>query len=95
MAATLSSTGTWSTLAAAERPVQHHSTVEQRHEIETQVYEDAIKTNVGGFPELEQFLALAGQAYSIPGRAAAVHFHNLLGIMLNRTRTPSERSYTP
>lgn len=95
MAASISSTGTWSTISTAERPVQHHSTVEERYDYESLVYEDDLKNNVGAFPELEQFLGLMGQAYSIPGRAAAVRLERMLTIYLNRTRVPAERSYTP
>ena len=95
MAATLSSTGTWSTIATAERPVTHEHTVEERFDYESLVYEQDITSNAGGFPELEQFLALMGQAYGLPGIGAAVRLDKMLSIYLNRTRTPAERTYTP
>lgn len=95
MAATITGSGTWSTIASAERPVTHEHTVEERYGYETLVYEDDLAGNKGGFPELEQFLALMGAAYSIPGIGAAVRLQGMLKIYLNRTRTAGDRSYTP
>lgn len=95
MAATISSTGTWSTIAAAERPVTHEHTVEERYDYETLIYEQDLVTNAGGFPELEQFLALMGQAYGLPGIGSAVRLSRMLNVYLNRTRVPAERTYTP
>lgn len=96
MAATISASGTFSTISTSERPVQHHTTVEERFDDESLLYEDDLKMNKGGFPELEQFLALMGQAYGAPGRAMAVRLFGMLNIYLNRaSRTGPERSYTP
>lgn len=95
MAAAITSSGTWSTIATAERPVTHEHTVEERFDYESLVYENDIASGVGGFPELEQFLGLMGQAYGLPGIGAAVRLSKMLNIYLNRTRTPMERTYTP
>jgi len=96
MSATISDSGTWSTIATSERPVQHRTTVEQRFDYETLVVEDDLANGTGGFPELEQFLAKMGAAYSIPGRAAAVRLATMLNIYLNRAeRIAPERQYTP
>lgn len=95
MAAEITSSGTWSTISTAERPVTHERTVEERYDYETLVYEQDIKENKGGFPELDAFLGLMGQAYGIPGIAALVRLNKMTTIMLNRGRTPMDRTYTP
>lgn len=95
MAATITAVGTWSTIAASEEPVAHRDTVEERYDYESVVYEDALKNNQGGFPELEQFIALMSAGYGISAKAAGVRMERMLTIRNNRSRTPEERSYTP
>ena len=96
MAATITGSGTWSTIASAERPTPQGGTTDERYDYETLVYEDDLSSNKGAFPELEQFLALMGAAYTIDGRSAAVRLSTMLNIYLNRAnRVSPERSYTP
>lgn len=95
MAATITAAGTFSTISAAERPVAHRDTIEERYDYESLVFEDDLKSNVGGFPELEQFIGLMSVAYAKPGNACLVRLGRMVDVMLNRTRTSHERSYTP
>jgi hypothetical protein len=96
MAATITSSGTWSTIATAERPTPQGGTTDERYNYESLIYETDLASNVGAFPELEQFIALMGAAYTIDGRSAAVRLSTMLNVYLNRAnRVSPERSYTP
>lgn len=95
MAATISSSGTWSTIATAERPTTQGDTVDQRFDYESLVSEQGLKDNTGGWAELEQFLGLMADAYDISGLAAATRLAMMLQIWLNRTQHVDQRSYTP
>ena len=95
MAATITSTGTWSTISTAEKPVAHRDTVVENYDYASLVYEDALKGNTGGFPELEQFIGLFAQGQGISGLAAGTRLSTMLTIWMNRGRTPDERTYTP
>ena len=95
MAATITDSGTWSTIATAERPTTQGATIDERYDYDSLVYEEALKGNTGGFPELEQFIGLMANAYDITGLAAATRLLKMLEIRQNRGRTPEEREYTP
>lgn len=95
MAATISASGTFSTIATADRPTTQGKTVDERYDYDSLIYEEALAGNTGGFPELEQFIALFAQAYGLTGLAAGVRLLKMLTVRQNRTRTPDERSYTP
>lgn len=96
MAATIVvGSGTFSTISASERPVAHRDTIEERYDFESLVAETDLRTNVGGFPELEQFVGLMAQAYAKPANACLVRLSRMIDILTNRTRIAHERQYTP
>lgn len=95
MAGTLSSTGTWSTIATAERPTASRDTIDQRFGYETMNPEDGLRGNAGGFPELMQFIALFADAYDVPANAALVRITIMCEILMNRSTAPEQRVYTP
>jgi len=95
MAATITASGTFSTIAASELPVVHRDTVEERYDFESMIAETALTTNAGGFPELMQFIGLFADGYNITAPGAMVRLTRMLEILQNRTRETEERRYTP
>lgn len=95
MAATISAAGTFSVINLSDRPTTQGKGVDERYDYDTLIYEEALKSNAGGFPELEQFIGLFADAYDITALAASVRLLKMMEVRMNRTRTPDERSYTP
>lgn len=70
MAATLSSSGTWSTLGSY--PTQQRDTLSDNYTDSELAYKTQIAANIDGYPELMQFIGLAAANWSTASVAAGL-----------------------
>lgn len=109
MAATITSSGTWSALqnanptSAAPGAIVNESLATYRDGVEQRAaslganYRTGFTSDQDGFQELNQFLTLMAANYSVSGRAAIAHTQLLLQAMLQQgsDKVEEQRIFTP
>ena len=88
MAATLSSSGTWSTLASS--PTQQVDTTSDNFGDSELGYRRQIAANLDGYPEAMQFLGLAAANWAVPPGAALFRILAIFNSM-RQTEQPEPR----